>query len=162
MNAVETLFVLVGLVAFATVLGLVWRARTGRIKRTATTGSSAAAAAGSAAASEDNRIVIDGVAPFGSRVTLLQFSTEACAICPTVRTQLSALAAEFDDGTGSVVHVEVDVTSRPEIANRFNLLQSPTTFILDGNDELHARIGGAPKINDLRAELGRMLAPALV
>jgi len=56
----------------------------------------------------------------------------------------------------------VDVTSRPEIANHFNLLQSPTTFILDGNGVLQARIGGAPKINDLRAELGRMLAPALV
>ncbi|MBH0054409.1 thioredoxin family protein [Salinibacterium sp. SWN139] len=157
----ETLFVLVGLVAFATVLGLFWRDRTGRIKRTATTGSSAATAAGSAAASEKNRIVIDGVAPFGSRVTLLQFSTAACAICPTVHTQLSALAGELDDGTGSVVHVEVDVTSRPELASRFNLLQSPTTFILGGNGVLQARIGGAPKIADVRAELHRMLALAL-
>ncbi|MBH0083693.1 thioredoxin family protein [Salinibacterium sp. SWN167] len=150
----ETASVLVSLVVLSTVLGLVWRARTGRIKRTPTTSETVA--------SEEHRIVIDGVAPFGSRVTLLQFSTAACAICPTVHTQLSALAAELDDGTGSVVHVEVDVTSRPELASRFNLLQSPTTFILDGNDELHARIGGAPKINDLRAELGRMLTPALV
>ena len=150
----ETLTVLLGLVALATVLGLVWRARTGRIKHTRTDVSTAA--------SEENRISIPGAAPFGSRVTLLQFSTEACAICPTVRTQLSTLADEFDDGTGSVVHVDVDVTSRPEIANHFNLLQSPTTFILDGNGVLQARIGGAPKINDLRAELGRMLAPALV
>lgn len=154
----ETLFVLVGLVAFATVLGFVWRASTGRIKRTPTTRSTAA----TAAASEENRIVIDGIGPFGSRVTLLQFSTAACAICPTVHTQLSALAAELDNGTGSVVHVEVDVTLRPELANRFNLLQSPTTFILDGNGVLQARIGGAPKITDVRAELHRMLAPALV
>ncbi|MBH0115262.1 thioredoxin family protein [Salinibacterium sp. NG253] len=150
----ETLTVLMGLVALATVLGLVWRARTGRIKHTRTDVSTAT--------SEDNRITIPGAAPFGSRVTLVQFSTEACAICPTVRTQLSALADEFDDGTGSVVHVDVDVTSRPEIANQFNLLQSPTTFILDGNGVLQARIGGAPKINDVRAELHRMLSPALV
>ena len=145
---------LLGLVALATVLGLVWRARTGRIKRPRTSES--------ATASEENRITIAGAAPFGSRVTLLQFSTETCSICPTVRTQLSALAGELDDGTGAVVHVEVDVTSRPEIANKFNLLQSPTTFILDGDGVLHARIGGAPKINDVRAELHRMLAPALV
>lgn len=150
----ETLIVLVGLVALATVLGLVWRARTGRIQRTRVTGS--------ATASEENRITIPGVAPFGSRVTLLQFSTEACAICPTTHAQLSGLADEFDDGAGAVVHVDVDVTSRPEIANQFNLLQSPTTFILDGNGALQARIGGAPKINDVRAELDRMLNPALV
>ncbi|QYH36379.1 thioredoxin family protein [Salinibacterium sp. M195] len=150
----ETLTVLLGLVALATALGLVWRARTGRIKHTRTTSSTAA--------TEENRITIPGAASFGSRVTLVQFSTEACAICPTVRTQLSALADDLDDGTGSVVHVDVDVTSRPEIANQFNLLQSPTTFILDGNGVLQARIGGAPKINDLRAELSRMLGPVLV
>lgn len=150
----ETLTVLLSLVALATVLGLVWRARTGRIKHTRTDSSTAA--------SEENRISIPGAAPFGSRVTLVQFSTAACAICPTVHTQLSGLASEFDDGTGVVVHVNVDVTSRPEIANQFNLLQSPTTFILDGNGVLQARIGGAPKINDVRAELDRMLSPALV
>lgn len=153
----ETLTVLLGLVALATALGLVWRARTGRIQRSKTP-----AAAAAAAAADENRITIPGAAPFGTRITLLQFSTAACAICPTVHTQLSALADEFDDGTGSVVHVEVDVSARPEIANQFNLLQSPTTFILDGNGALQARIGGAPKINDLRAELDRILGPVLV
>ena len=149
----ETLTVLLGLVALATALGLVWRARTGRIQRSKIP---------VAAAADENRITIPGAASFGTRITLLQFSTAACAICPTVHTQLSALADEFDDGTGSVVHVEVDVSARPEIANQFNLLQSPTTFILDGNGVLQARIGGAPKINDLRAELDRMLGPVLV
>ncbi len=153
----EILLVLLGLVALATVLGLVWRAQTGRVKRTRQSGLK-----DSTAAVDDSRITIDGAAPFGSRVTLLQFSTATCSICPTTRAQLSALAAELDDGTGAVVHVEVDVTSRPEIANKFKLLQSPTTFILDGDGVLHARIGGAPKINDVRAELHRMLAPALV
>ncbi|WP_339622172.1 thioredoxin family protein [uncultured Salinibacterium sp.] len=157
MTAVEILLVLLGLVALATVLGLVWRAQTGRVKRTRQSGLK-----DSTAAVDDSRITIDGAAPFGSRVTLLQFSTATCSICPTTRAQLSALAAELDDGTGAVVHVEVDVTSRPEIANKFKLLQSPTTFILDGDGVLHARIGGAPKINDVRAELHRMLAPALV
>jgi len=150
-NALETLTVLLGLVALATALGLVWRARTGRIQRTQTSATDA-----------DNRISIAGAPEFGTHVTLLQFSTEVCTPCKTTRTLLSGLASELDNGTGSVVHVDIDVTSRPEIANQFNLLQSPTTFILDGNGVLQARIGGAPKINDVRAELDRMLSPVLV
>ncbi|GAA1209251.1 hypothetical protein GCM10009655_05380 [Rhodoglobus aureus] len=147
----ETLTVLLGLVALATVLGFVWRARTGRIQRARTT-----------SAANENRISIPGAPELGTRVTLLQFSTEVCTPCKTTHTLLSGLATDLDDGTGAVVHVNIDVTSRPEIANKFNLLQSPTTFILDGNGVLQARIGGAPKINDVRAELDRMLSPVLV
>jgi len=148
-NALETLTALLGLVALATALGLVWRARTGRIQRTRTSATDA-----------DNRISIAGAPEFGTRVTLLQFSTEVCTPCKTTHTLLSGLADELDDGRGEIVHVNFDVTSRPDIANQFNLLQSPTTFILDGNGVLQARIGGAPKISDVRAELDRMLSPA--
>jgi thiol-disulfide isomerase/thioredoxin len=150
-NTLETLTVLLGLVALATALGLVWRARTGRIQRAKTSATDA-----------DNRISIAGAPEFGTRVTLLQFSTEMCTPCKITHTLLSGLADELDNGTGAVVHVDIDVTSRPEIANQFNLLQSPTTFILDGNGVLQARIGGAPKINDVRAELDRMLGSVLV
>lgn len=147
----ETLTVLLGLVAVSTVLGVVWRARTGRIQRARISG-----------ADSDSRISIPGAPAFGSRVTLLQFSTEVCTPCKTTHALLSDLANELDDGTGAVIHVDIDVTSRPELANKFNLLQSPTTFILDGNGVLQARIGGAPKINDVRAEFDRMLNPVLL
>jgi hypothetical protein len=53
--------------------------------------------------------------------------------------------------------VDVDVTARADLADRFNLLQSPTTFILDGNGAVRARIGGAPKATAIRAELARIL-----
>jgi thiol-disulfide isomerase/thioredoxin len=150
MNAVETLIILISLVALSTLLGLVWRARTGRIHRITSTGST-----------PGSTISIPGAPTFGSRVTLLQFSTEVCAPCKVTKTLLSGLASELDGGAGEINYVDIDVTSRPDLANRFNLLQSPTVFILDGNAVLRARIGGTPKIIEVQAEIEQILIPAL-
>jgi hypothetical protein len=51
----------------------------------------------------------------------------------------------------------MDVTHRADIASRFNLLQSPTTLILDGRGVVRARIGGAPRAAEVRAELDRII-----
>ena len=123
--------VLVGLVALATIIGLVWRSTTGRAR--ASHGEAHEFAQGD--------------------VTLLQFSTEVCAPCVRTHELLSTIAAERN-----VSHVDVDVTHRPDIANRFNLLQSPTTLILDAEGNIHARIGGAPRPADVLAALDRIAA----
>jgi thiol-disulfide isomerase/thioredoxin len=141
MNPIETVAVLFGLVAVATAAGLAWRASTGRAR---------------AVSSTDTVITVselsaDAVA--GRGATLLQFSTRVCAPCTSTHTLLGSLAAEL----AHVRHVDVDVTSRPDIANRFNLLQSPTTFILDANGVVRSRIGGAPRPAEVRAELDRIL-----
>jgi thiol-disulfide isomerase/thioredoxin len=117
--------VLVGIVALATVIGLAWRATTGRVR---------------AAHGEAHE--------YANGVTLLQFSTEVCAPCVTTHALLSRIAAERH-----VSHVDIDVTHRPDIANRFNLLQSPTTLVLDAAGNIRARIGGAPRPADVRAAL---------
>ena len=39
-------------------------------------------------------------------------------------------------------HVDVDLTDRPDIADRFHVLQTPTTLILDARGVVRARIGG--------------------
>lgn len=150
MNAFETLTTLLGLVALSTTLGLFWRARAGRIHRFTSTGATAG-----------SQISIPGAPTFGSQATLLQFSTEVCTPCKVTHTLLNRLASELGGGTGEINHIDIDVSSRPEIANRFNLLQSPTTFILDGNGVLRARIGGAPKHSEVKAELERILIPVL-
>lgn len=141
MNPIVVTAVLVALVALATALGLLWRARTGRVHRV---GSVTTVAVGELRAD----------ARPGRRATLLQFSTEVCAPCRTTHTLLGRLAEELPD----VNHVDVDVTSRPDLAQRFNLLQSPTTLILDARGVVRARIGGAPRPAELRAELDRILA----
>jgi hypothetical protein len=140
MNPLVIVAVLAGIIVLATVIGLVWRATNGRVRITA---------------SHETVSLpeLTDDAP-GTGATLLQFSTEVCAPCTTTHALLGRLAGEID----GVAHVDVDVTHRPDIANRFNLLQSPTTLILDSRGVIRARIGGAPRSAEVRAELQRILA----
>lgn len=140
MNAVVVSVVLLGLVAAATAAGLLWRKTSGRIR----------------AHHGDTVIDLAGLAAgaiAGRQATLLQFSTEVCAACATTSVTLKDVASK----TTGVAHLEVDVTRRADIASRFNLLQSPTTLILDDRGAIRARIGGAPRAAEVRAELDRIM-----
>ena len=147
MNALDVSGILLGLVALATALGLLWRSQTGRVREI-----------GSGETVIDvSELMPDAVA--GPGATLLQFSTEVCAPCRATHTLLDALAKQ----SSVVNHVDVDITHRADIANRFTLLQSPTTFILDAGGVVRARIGGAPRPAELAAHLERVLQhPATV
>jgi thiol-disulfide isomerase/thioredoxin len=136
MSPLAVVAILIGLVAVATVLGLIWKARTGRVR----TGS--------------GEIVRLPEVPLESRATLLQFSTEVCAPCIPTRRVLGQIAASTD----GVSHVDLDVTHRPDIAAKFNVMQTPTTLILDRTGTIRARIGGAPRQADVRAALDEILA----
>lgn len=93
-----------------------------------------------------------GATALGERATLLQFSTEMCARCPGVHRTLTAIA---DDRDG-VVHLDVDLTHRPDIAKHFNVLQTPTTLILDGDGVIQTRFGGTPRRDVIELELARV------
>jgi thiol-disulfide isomerase/thioredoxin len=122
---------LIGLVAIATVLGLVWRASQGRVR----------------AATGD----VSGI-ELGGHATLLQLSSEVCAPCRATARVLKTLH------TNDVRHVEVDIADRPDLASKFNILQTPTTLILDATGTVRARIGGAVRRDTVIAELERVLA----
>ncbi|MFK3679410.1 thioredoxin family protein [Microbacterium sp. NPDC090218] len=79
-------------------------------------------------------------AQLGSRATLVQFSTELCARCPQVRRLLHSYASDHE----GLVHVEVDLTHRPDLSARYKVLQTPTTFIVDGSGAVRARFHGVP------------------
>ncbi|MCK2027144.1 thioredoxin family protein [Microbacterium sp. SSW1-47] len=83
----------------------------------------------------------DAGAPLGQRATLVQFSTELCAKCPHVRRLLGSYAAEQD----GLRHVEIDLTTRPDLASRYRVLQTPTTLVVDGSGEVIARFHGVPQ-----------------
>lgn len=121
--------VLVGLVALATGLGLLWRATQGRA-----------------------RTGIGRIADIelGGRATLLQLSTEVCAPCRATARVLHDLSDH------DVRHVEVDIADRPDLVSRFNVLQTPTTFILDRDGAVRARIGGAVRRDVVLAELEKV------
>ena len=127
--------ILLGLVALATALGLVWRASQGRVHAT----------------SGRDGVTVSGV-ELGDQATLLQLSSEVCAPC---RATAKVLGGILENG---VRHVEVDIAERPDLASRFNVLQTPTTLILDATGTVRARIGGAVRRDIVIAELERVLA----
>jgi thiol-disulfide isomerase/thioredoxin len=125
--------VLLGLVVLATALGLLWRASQGRVR----------VASGR----------IDDV-ELGERATLLQLSSELCTPCRATARVLGGLDSP------EIRHVEIDIVDRPDLVAQFNVLQTPTTFILNANGTVLARIGGAVRRDTVVAELNRVLAVA--
>jgi thiol-disulfide isomerase/thioredoxin len=95
-----------------------------------------------------------GAPALGESATLLQFSTEMCSRCPGVHRTLETIAREQE----GVVHIDVDLTDRPDIAQHFHVLQTPTTFILDRSGAIRSRFGGAPSRHVLELELARVTA----
>jgi thiol-disulfide isomerase/thioredoxin len=90
---------------------------------------------------------------FGESATLLQFSTELCSRCPAARRVLTSLAGNYD----GVRHVEVDLTHRPDLTRRFDVMQTPTVLVLDGAGRVRQRTGGVPDRSALETALTRLL-----
>jgi thiol-disulfide isomerase/thioredoxin len=164
---VTGLYVLLAALAAATVFGLVWQRRDGRIRPagtdpagTATTGSTdpagtdpadapATDATGSTDPAVDPALLSAlGVTP-GPQVTLLQFSSAFCAPCRTTRVVLADVAGSVD----GVRHVEVDAESHLDAVRALGILRTPTTLVLDGEGRIRGRASGAPRKDDVLAAL---------
>ena len=139
MTPLAVISVLAALVVLATVLGLIWRAQNGRV-RTST--------------GDQTISGVDVAAELGATATLLQFSSEVCAPCVSTHRVLDRVAAE----TAGVAHVKVDIVQHPGLVARFNILQTPTTLVLDNRGVVRSRIGGAARPDTVRAELARIAA----
>ncbi|WP_288871549.1 thioredoxin family protein [uncultured Microbacterium sp.] len=126
MSPVLALGIAAALLALATVAGIVLRRRDGQRRD----GGALRFDPADAAATE-----------LGARATLVQFSTEMCARCPQVRRLLGAYASEHD----GLRHLEVDLTHRPDLSTRYRVLQTPTTFVVDGSGAVRARFHGVPR-----------------
>jgi len=126
------------LVAVTTLAGLVLRLRQGRARAV------------------DSEEVVDprrlGADALGDEVTLLQFSTEMCSRCPGVHRMLSEVAAAHP----GVRHLDVDLTHRPDIAQHFRVLQTPTTLVLDRRGAIRTRFGGTPGRAVVELEVNRI------
>ncbi|ALJ21055.1 TlpA family protein disulfide reductase [Microbacterium sp. No. 7] len=130
------LAVALGLVVLTTALGLVLRARTGRAR-------------------DAGELLLDSAdlpGGAGARGTLVQFSSVQCARCPQVRRQLTAVA----DASDGVAHVEIDLTDRPDLAARYRVLQTPTTFVVGPDRRVRARFGGPPRPDELAAAVAAL------
>ncbi len=137
------LAVVVAIVAGAALLGVVWRVTSGRSRRIRD---------GKQVDLAELGVLKNGkpVDEFGSRLTFLQFSSEFCSQCVQTARILGELESQSDD----VLHIEVDITNRVDLANKYQVLQTPTTLILDRRGVVKSRIGGAPKTSTLETEIG--------
>lgn len=130
---------LVVALVLATVVGWVLRARAGRV-REARSGVAGWALAERTPAPDD-------------RVLLLQLSSPVCTPCRQTRTVLDGFAAR----TPGLVHVEVDVAERVEVARTLDVMRTPTVVAFDRAGTEVLRVTGVPRL----AELEAALAPAL-
>lgn len=134
--------VLVGVLALATVLGLLLRHRTGRAR-----------SAGTAASTRQDADGLALDADYGTAATLVQFSTPTCARCPATARHLDSVAARHD----GVSRLEIDLAEHPGLASRFNVLQTPTVLLVDGSGTVRTRFGGPPRPPELAAALDAVL-----
>lgn len=89
-----------------------------------------------------------GAAP-GERATLVQFSSTFCAPCRATRRVLERVVATAD----GVVHVELDVADHTDLAERLDIVATPTVLVLDGDGVLQRRAQGVPTLAQVRAVL---------
>jgi thiol-disulfide isomerase/thioredoxin len=143
---VNGLLALLGALAVAVVLGLLLRAREGRVRLSRRRPASAGATAGGGSARPADelppavrKLVVDP--PEQESVTLLQLSTTFCAPCR----QASAALASLAEATPGLRHVELDVTNTPEIATRLGVLRTPTMIAFDAEGTELLRVGGVPR-----------------
>lgn len=118
------LLAIVALVVGATAIGLVIRARAGRVSL----------AQRDLAA--DARLAVPG-----AEVTLLQLSSPVCSACAVMR----RVTEELVVGEPSLARRELDVTEHPELASAHNVLSTPTTLLVDAQGVVRGRIVGAAK-----------------
>jgi len=78
---------------------------------------------------------------FGSRLTLLQFSSAFCTACRATR----ALLADITKGIPDVKHIDIDAESHLELVRKLDIRSTPTTLILDHQGFEIGRAVGAPK-----------------
>lgn len=135
------LWVVLGVLAAALLVGFLLQAREGRIRSGPATASAAELPAPVAEA-------------LGPGVTLVQISTTFCAPCRHTRARLGALAAAHD----GLTHVDLDVTERPEVAQALSVLRTPTTIAYAESGEELLRVSGLPDGPKLLAALEPHLA----
>ena len=125
----ESLLPLLLLISITSVIGLTLRAKKGVIKK------------GSRLKISESEF--DG--RYGSRLTILQFSTTFCSECRTAKAIVKDVVKDFKD----IAYVEVDAESNLDLVRKVDIRSTPTTIFLDSKGFEIARAKGAPKRDQL-------------
>ncbi len=98
---------------------------------------------------------VDLGGPLGEHATLLQVSSSTCTTCRAVRRVLGE-AAEASPG---VRHVELDAEEHLELVRAWDILRTPTVFVLDGAGAVVCRSSGQITPAKVREALARVPTP---
>ena len=82
---------------------------------------------------------------YGSRATILQFSTTFCTQCRAAK----SLIADVIKNQSDISYIEIDAESNLELVRRVGIKSTPTTLFLDKGGFEIARATGAPKRDQL-------------
>lgn len=128
-------------IATAAALGLLWRARQGRVR--------SAPKLEPPVLPEQVLHRVDAEAA----VTLLQLTTPICTRCPQARTLLDELAA----ATPGIRHTELDLAQYPELASLLAVRSTPTTLAVARSGHELFRVTGVPRREELLSVLQQHL-----
>jgi thioredoxin-like negative regulator of GroEL len=64
--------------------------------------------------------------------------------------------SQIEYRNGGVVHAEVDITDRLDLAAHFKVSQTPTVFILNPLGKIVFRVSGVPKPGLIQQELEKL------
>jgi thiol-disulfide isomerase/thioredoxin len=136
-GAMSGLVVCVAVLALASVLGVLHKRRSGRVRVRGR--------------DEGSRLGVDQLGgELGARATLVQFSSAFCAPCRGTRRVLGEVA----DMVPGVTHVEIDAESRLDLVRELGILKTPTVLVLDADGRIVRRATGLPRRADVIAALG--------
>ena len=82
---------------------------------------------------------------YGSRVTILQFSTTFCSQCRAAKALISDVVKDQSD----ISYLEIDAESNLALVRKVDVRSTPTTIFLDRGGFEIARATGAPKRDQL-------------
>jgi len=134
------LLILAAVLAAASVVGVLYRRRSGVLR----------AKPGPVA-----RLSADDLgARLGSTATLVHFSSAFCQPCRATRGVLGKVAGMV---TG-VAHVEVDAETNLDLVRRLNIMRTPTVLVLGPDGEIVRRASGQPRVADVVAAIAEVRA----
>ena len=125
----ESLLPLLLLISITSVIGLTLRAKKGVIKKR----------------SRFNISELEFGGKYGSRLTILQFSTTFCSECRTAKAIVKDVVKDYKE----ISYVEVDAEANLDLVRRVDIRSTPTTIFLDSQGFEIARAKGAPKRDQL-------------
>lgn len=141
--------VLIAVLALATVVGVAWQKRWGRVRDSADA---------RRADTSERALLLASVGVTPPTPTILHFSADWCGPCAAVRRVVGQVVADLARSPAPPTEIEVDIDEHPLLAKELGVLSLPTTFIFDSAAAERFRISGVPTKGALQTALAEVSA----